>query len=359
MTDGKPQREKLARLAPKPADSALLASADQAAESSRWNGRFAPSPTGALHVGNLRTALVAWLLARSRGARFVLRMEDLDPVVSRPEHADCQLRDLETLGLDWDGPVVFQSARQDLYADALRRLSDLGLVYECFCTRKEIQSAAQAPNGPHLDGRYPGTCALLTGHERAERTRSGRPPALRLRAQIEHGDVADLLAGHHQFPVDDFVLRRNDGTWAYNLAVVVDDADQQVGTVVRADDLLASTPRQSHLGELLGLPSVQYVHVPLVVNSAGERLAKRDGAVTLADLSTIGVGSRIVLGLLAASLGLRPAVEPVNTAADLLDTFSLSTIGREPWGFPLLDGLQPPSKSDPSPNRLLGRFRGG
>lgn len=261
-------------------------------------------------------------------------MEDLDTVVSRREHAAVQLRDLAALGLEWDGEVVFQSARGGLYEGALQRLRESGLVYECFCTRREIQSATQAPNGAQLGGRYPGTCALLTTDERSARARSGRPPALRLRAQAATGQFHDLVAGVRQFPIDDFVLRRNDGMWAYNLAVVVDDADQQVGTVVRADDLLSSTPRQSHLGDLLGLPTPQFAHVPLVVNQSGERLAKRDGAVTLADLAVLGVGAPSVLGYLAVSLGLRPDFQPISEAADLLDSFALDRVPREPWAFP-------------------------
>lgn len=261
-------------------------------------------------------------------------MEDLDTVASRREHAAVQLRDLAALGLEWDGEVVFQSARGGLYEGALQRLRKSGLVYECFCTRREIQSATQAPNGAQLGGRYPGTCALLTTDERSARARSGRPPALRLRAQAATGQFHDLVAGVRQFPIDDFVLRRNDGMWAYNLAVVVDDADQQVGTVVRADDLLSSTPRQSHLGDLLGLPTPQFAHVPLVVNQSGERLAKRDGAVTLADLAVLGVDAPSVLGYLAISLGLRPDFQPIAEAADLLDSFALDRIPREPWAFP-------------------------
>jgi glutamyl-tRNA synthetase len=264
-------------------------------------------------MGNLRTALLAWLVARSNGARFVIRMEDLDPVVSRRAVADNQLRDLEAIGIDWDGVVVFQSNRHELYAAALARLSEQDLVYECYCTRKEIQAASQAPNGPHVEGRYPGTCRSLSSTERSRR-RTARPPALRLRAQTDEGRVEDLLAGSHTFPIDDLVLRRNDGTWAYNLAVVVDDAAQQIGTVVRADDLLSSTPRQQHLASLLGLPSVRYLHVPLVLNERGERLAKRDGAVTLTDRLNAGESCGSVTTQLVRSLGLgtRSLRKPVD-----------------------------------------------
>lgn len=292
---------------------------------SAWNGRFAPSPTGDLHVGNLRTALVAWLVARSYGGSFVVRMEDLDASVARREFAEGQLRDLAAIGLDWDGEVVFQSDRSELYQEALDYLRADDLVYECFCTRKEIQAASQAPNGPQLDGRYPGTCRDLSSVARSQRRQRGRPPALRLRSQRTEGNVEDLLCGTHTFPVDDFVLRRNDGVWAYNLAVVVDDAEQKVGTVVRADDLLASTPRQRHLQELLRLPLLQYVHVPLVVNERDERLAKRDGAVTLNDRIAAGESAASVVEQLTGSLG-----EGVVRRGEPLQ---VERISREPWVF--------------------------
>jgi glutamyl-tRNA synthetase len=299
-----------------------------------WAGRFAPSPTGALHLGNLRTALVAWLVSRSHRAPFVVRMEDLDPVVSRREHADEQLQDLASLGLDWDGPVVFQSDRHELYADAVDRLRADGLVYECFCTRKEIQAASQAPNGPSLEGRYPGTCRHRSAAELRRLADLGRPPALRLRTDVEHGTVFDLWCGEHQFPIDDLVLRRNDGTWAYNLAVVVDDADQGVEVVVRGDDLLPSTPRQQHLGHLLGLPVFRTAHVALAVNAEGVRLAKRDGAVTLSDQRGLGRTPADVLTLLAQSLGLIGHTDQVQRSADLLPLFGHPTLPKTPWIVP-------------------------
>jgi glutamyl-tRNA synthetase len=298
-----------------------------------WNGRFAPSPTGELHVGNLRTALVAWLVARSHGARFVIRMEDLDHAVSRREFASDQLRDLELLGLDWDGPVLYQSERNEHYHAALEGLVEQGRVYECFCSRREIQAASQAPNGPLLEGRYPGTCRELSAAARAAHVRAGRQPALRLKASSAEGVVTDLLCGDQSFPIDDLVLKRNDGTWAYNLAVVIDDAYQHVGTVVRADDLLSSTPRQQHLGELLGLRPQRYAHVPLVVNESGQRLAKRDGAVTLSELAASGIDPAQLLGLLGWSLGLRPEPSPIRSAADLVTDFALSDLPTTAWVF--------------------------
>jgi glutamyl-tRNA synthetase len=242
------------------------------------NGRFAPSPTGMLHLGNLRTALLAWWFARSAGSAFRVRMEDLDAARVRPGSAEEQLADLAAIGLDWDGEVVFQSTRGDLYDAALARLD----TYECFCTRAEIRAAASAPHGPV--GAYPGTCRALTEGERAARRAEGRSPALRVRAGDAVVGFEDRLHGHCEGVVDDFVVRRNDGAHAYNLAVVVDDAAQGIEEVVRGDDLLDSTPRQIWLARALGLPQVAYAHVPLVLGPDGARLAKRHGAVTLRDV---------------------------------------------------------------------------
>ncbi len=244
-------------------------------------GRFAPSPTGELHLGNLRTALVAWLSARSGNGRFLVRMEDLDRVTARPEHEAVQLRDLARLGLDWDGPVVRQSERFDLYHAAIGALAADGLVYECFCTRREIRDAASAPHGDLPEGAYPGTCRELSADVRARR-RTTRPAALRLRAGDERVAFVDRLHGSMSGPVDDVVLRRNDGVPAYNLAVVVDDDAQGVTEVVRGDDLLTSTPRQLHLGRLLGHHAVPtHLHVPLVLGpdgSAARQAARRGDA---------------------------------------------------------------------------------
>src|SRR5215217_6750640 len=194
----------------------------------RADGRFAPSPTGGLHVGNLRTALLAWLFARSAGARFLMRVEDLDRQRVKPGYEEQQLHDLAAIGIDWDGPAVRQSERMAEYAAALDRLERDGRLYPCFCTRAEIREAASAAHGPLPEGAYPGTCRDLTAAERAEREAAGRPPALRLRAGAERVAFADRLLGEQEGVVDDFVVRRGDGTPAYNLAVVVDDAAQGV-----------------------------------------------------------------------------------------------------------------------------------
>ncbi|MGS0683584.1 tRNA glutamyl-Q(34) synthetase GluQRS [Nakamurella sp. GG22] len=316
----------------------------------RGAGRFAPSPSGDLHIGNLRTALLAWLFARSTGRDFLVRMEDLDRV--QPGADARQLGDLAAIGVDWDGPVAYQSHRTSLYRAAIDRLTDRGLTYECFCTRREIREAASAPHptrpagpagptgpsgpagpaaeGPAAEGSYPGTCRNLTTAQIAERRRAGRPGALRLRAEADHWTVHDELAGSFTGVVDDVVLRRNDGVAAYNLAVTVDDAAQGIDQIVRGDDLLASAPRQAYLGSLLGLPTLTYAHVPLALNAKGQRLAKRDGAVTLTDLGAHGSDPRAVLTMIAASLGLGSPGADV-TPELLLAEFDPTRLPREPW----------------------------
>lgn len=294
------------------------------------DGRFAPSPTGELHLGNLRTALVAWLFARSQRSRFLVRIEDLDDRVANRRYEEGQLADLAATGLTWDPPVVRQSERFDLYHDAIATLAAAGLTYECTCTRREIREAASASHGDAPEGAYPGTCLRLTAKERAERSASGRPAALRLRAQVESEVFVDRIHGPYDGLVDDVVLRRNDGVPAYNLAVVVDDAAQGIEEVVRGDDLLSSTPRQLHLADLLGLARPAHAHVPLVLGPDGERMAKRHGAVTLSDRRAAGDTPAQVLSALAASLGL---VEPgeLRTAAELVSRFDPTTLPTDPW----------------------------
>ncbi|TLM84288.1 tRNA glutamyl-Q(34) synthetase GluQRS [Pseudarthrobacter sp. NamE5] len=284
-------------------------------------GRFAPSPSGELHVGNLRTAILAWLFARSTGRKFLLRVEDLDRARAGAEAG--QLRDLAAVGVAWDGDVVRQTAREPLYAAAINRLQEAGLTYECFCTRREIQEAPSAPHAPQ--GAYPGTCRNLDPAE-LEFKRSTRPAALRLRAETGEYSVHDLVHGGFTGVVDDFVLRRNDGVTAYNLAVVVDDAEQGVDQVVRGDDLLPSTPRQAYLASLLHIPAPEYAHVPLVVNADSVRLAKRDGAVTLADLEAAGRSADAVRDRLLESLGL-----PHGPLERALAVFDPAVLPREPW----------------------------
>jgi glutamyl-tRNA synthetase len=286
------------------------------------DGRFAPSPTGTLHVGNLRTALLAWLFARSEDARHLVRMEDLDTGRVRERFYDEQLHDLAALGLDSAGRVVRQSQRIALYEEALAALRRDDVVYECWCTRAEIREAASAPHGDVPEGAYPGTCLRLTAAQRAAREASGRPPALRVRADAARVAFDDRLAGHVEGVVDDFVVRRNDGAFAYNLAVVVDDGAQGIGEVVRGSDLLDSTPRQLWLAARLGLPAPRHAHAPLMLGPDGRRLAKRHGAVTLADRAALGQSPADVRRELLAPFGLGTYA----TMQELVDHFDPQAI---------------------------------
>lgn len=242
-----------------------------------YRGRFAPSPTGPLHFGSLVAALASYLEARQQQGEWLLRMEDLDTPRNMPGAADAILRSLEAFGFEWDGPVVYQSERHDLYAAALARLQEDGLVYPCGCTRKEI--ADSAIHG--IEGAiYPGTC------------RSGLPPgktarAWRIRAENRTIGFDDAIQGHVAQNlarnIGDFVLKRADGFYAYQLAVVVDDADQGITHVVRGADLLDSTPRQIYLQQVLGLPAMHYAHIPVVLNAQGEKLSKQTQAAAVDD----------------------------------------------------------------------------
>ena len=288
--------------------------------SSTGAGRFAPSPSADLHIGNLRTAVLAWLFARSTGRRFLIRVEDLDDR-THDDVAERQLADLAAIGLDWDEEPVWQSAHPHRYEAVISDLVERGLTYECYCSRKEILTAPRAPHAP--EGAYPGTCRSLSDAERSVRREAGRPPALRLRAEVGEYTVHDLLHGDYTGVVDDMVLRRGDGVPAYNLAVVIDDAASGVDQVVRGDDLLASSPRQAYLASLLGYPVPVYAHVPLALNAEGKRLAKRDGAVTLAEL-----GVSRALALINASLGW-----PSADVTELLTRFDPAALPRQPWVF--------------------------
>ncbi len=291
------------------------------------DGRFAPSPSGPLHLGNLRTALVAWLCARAGGGRFVVRMENLDPARSKPGHEAGQLRDLSRVGVDWEGHPLRQSGRREAYRAAVGTLQGAGRVYPCWCTRAEVRQAASAPHGDLPEGAYPGTCRRLSRRARAERARSGRPVALRLDAGARRVGFVDRLHGSVESMVDDFVLWRADDTPAYNLAVVVDDAEQGVGEVVRGDDLLGSTPRQLLLYELLRCAAPAHAHVPLVLGADGRRLAKRHGSVTLDQRLARGESVATVVGWMAASLGLAPAGAQLR-ARDLIADFELRRLRR-------------------------------
>lgn len=293
-------------------------------------GRFAPSPSGSLHLGNLRTALAAWLVARASGAEFLLRFEDLTTGAAPAAQAE-QLEDLALVGITHDGEVTCQSERTELYAQAIHQLEQLGLTYDCYCSRREVREAAAAPHGAAPEGSYPGTCFRLTQTEVRKHERDGRRPALRLHRSA--GSSAVSSAGSSAgIQTDDFVLRRADGVAAYNLAVVVDDAAQGIDQIVRGDDLVETTPRQVLLQELLGYPTPTYLHVPLVLGLDGERLSKRHGAVGLQELRALGVSPQQVLGYLANSLGATPQDSPV-TAEAVLNEFSAQNIPTQPWVF--------------------------
>ncbi len=248
-----------------------------------------------------------------------MRIDDLDDRT----HADIarrQLDDLAAIGLTWDGRVEWQTGHPQRYDAAVDMLAERGLLYECYCSRKDIQQAPRAPHAPQ--GAYPGTCRDLTDHERETRRReTGRPPALRLRTDAITYTVHDLLHGEYTGIVDDFVVRRGDGVAAYNLAVVVDDAAQGIDQVVRGDDLLASSPRQAYLANLLGYPEPTYAHVALVLNEDGARLAKRDGAVTLAE-----IGSKNAVAQIASSLSYS-----ATDVEQMLAEFDPAKLPRQPW----------------------------
>ena len=279
-------------------------------------GRFAPSPTGELHVGNLRTAIAAWASATSIGGTFLVRWEDLDQFTATREHAVMQSHDLASLGIVPAEPPILQSERLSLYHDAIASLVERGLTYECFCSRKDIRDAVAAPHGQFA--LYPGTCRSLSEAERDAR-RQERPGALRLRAHGGTETFTDYIHGTVSGEVDDVVLRRNDGMPSYNIAVVVDDALQNISEVVRGDDLLGITPSQVYLQKLLGYETPIYGHVPLVVGDDGERLAKRHGAVTLRHLADLGVRAAEVRAMLWESLGQQ------------CETWNWNAVPRTPW----------------------------
>ena len=281
-------------------------------------GRFAPSPSADLHIGNLRTAVLSWLFAHSTGRRFLVRIEDLDER-AHEDVAQRQLNDLAAIGVTWDEPPQWQSEHRGRYDAVIDDLVGRDLVYECYCSRKDILNAPRAPHAP--EGAYPGTCRKLTEALRTVQRDSGRPPALRLRAEATEYTITDLLHGHYTGVVDDFVLRRGDGVAAYNLAVVVDDEQSGIDQVVRGEDLLSSSPRQAYLGALLGYRRLEYAHVPLALNGDGKRLSKRDGAVTLTEL-----GVAQTFALITGSLGW-----PSTDLTELLSQFDPARLPREPW----------------------------
>ncbi len=291
-------------------------------------GRFAPSPSGRMHLGNVWACLLAWLAARSAGGAVVLRLEDLDPGRCRPEYCDQVMRDLEWLGLGWDGEPVYQSRRTQAYAQAFQELERQGLVYPCFCTRAQ-RLAASAPHRSDGAVVYDGRCARLTPEQRAELSRTRRP-AWRVRAPEKTITFRDLLQGEYgedlKRDCGDFILRRSDGVYAYQLAVVVDDAWMGVNQVVRGSDLLSSTPRQLWLQEALGLPHPAYGHVPLLLAPDGRRLAKRDRDQELDALKARYTAPELV-GRLAWAAGLLPEYAPAMPE-ELIPLFAWEKLPR-------------------------------
>ena len=295
--------------------------------------RLAPSPTGALHLGNARTFLINWLLARQNGWRIILRIEDLDgPRIKRG--ADQQaIDDLRWLGIDWDEGPVYQSTRLETYRDAVARLTDTGHTFICTCSRKDIGSAASAPHASDGATIYPGTC-----REAIYELREGAPFAVRFRVRDEVIAFDDALAGRQSFDVarrlGDFVISKSDGTPAYQLAVVVDDADMGVTDVVRGGDLLDSTPRQILLYRALGFAGriPNYIHLPLVIGPDGRRLAKRHGDSRLSTYRAAGVPAGRLLQQLAGWCGINAVLGDVR-AQDLVGRFDLSRVPRTPIVF--------------------------
>jgi glutamyl-tRNA synthetase len=295
-------------------------------------GRLAPSPTGAQHVGNARTYLIAWLAARSQGGRVVLRIEDIDSPRVKPGAVQGALEDLRWLGLDWDEGPIFQTERIPMYESALRSLQAQEMVYPCTCSRSDVEQAASAPHADHEGPAYPGTCA---GRKSADAASLGdRPFAWRFRVKPETVEYVDGFRGQTQARLrevsGDFVVWKSAHTPAYQLAVVVDDAAHQVTEVIRGDDLVPSTPRQLLLYEALGLTPPRFIHVPLVVGSDSRRLAKRHGDTRLASLRQAGVRAEALIGLLAWSCGWIERPEPIS-ASELIPLFRLETIPPEPF----------------------------
>jgi glutamyl-tRNA synthetase len=306
-------------------------------------GRYAPSPTGELHLGNASTALMAWLSVRARGGRFVMRVEDLDRARSREELVERILADLAWLGLDWDegpdrggphGPYA-QSSRLERYAQAFARLEREGRVYPCFCSRRDVAAAASAPQMPGDEIRYPGTCRDLDPRQARRRIERGERHAFRFRVPASaRPRFDDLVRGpvEEESPPGDFVVSRADGVPSYQLAVVVDDAAMGIDEVVRGDDLLPSTGRQLLLFEALELPEPRFGHVPLLLGPDGVRLSKRHRDLTIRELRESGRSAESIVGAIAALLGLYPGREPVP-AADLVEGFELGRIPAAPRGI--------------------------
>ena len=295
-------------------------------------GRLLPSPTGKLHLGHARTFLLAYWQARSRGGSIVLRIEDLDAPRVVPGASEAIVQDLEWLGIEWDGPVVVQSSRIGASIDACEDLLRRGLAYPCICSRGDLRTAQSAPQQGVAEPRYPGTCRGKFASVAEAEKASGKPAGVRFVVEPGPVEFVDHFVGPCSFDVardvGDFLIARKGGLPAYQLAVVVDDAAQAVTEVVRGDDLLSSTARQILLRRALGLPEPSYVHVPLVVNETGRRLAKRADDLSLAELRDRGADARAIATWCGRTAGI--AVEGLETAAELTARFSMDRVPREP-----------------------------
>jgi glutamyl-tRNA synthetase len=292
-------------------------------------GRLAPSPSGRLHLGHARTFALAWAHARRQGGRLVLRFDDLDRSRCRPEHVQRVFRDLEWLGLDWDGSPLYQSQRIDALRDAAARLEQAGVAYRCICTRADLEQAVQAPQRGVSELRYPGTCR---GRSASPRGDIADRSALRFRVPEGPQSFVDGLAGPQSFDVSaevgDFLIASRTNVPSYQLAVVVDDAEQGVNEVFRGDDLLSSTPRQILLQKALGLAEPAWFHMPLVLDENGRRLAKRADDLSLETLREAGVDARAILGWVGRSAGLNVS-ERVNSR-ELTSAYDLTQLRRDP-----------------------------
>jgi glutamyl-tRNA synthetase len=303
-------------------------------------GRLAPSPTGHLHLGNAWSFLLCWLAVRSAGGRLVLRMEDIDPERSRRHFVEEIMRDLSWLGLDWDegpdlgGPYApyTQGERLERYAQVIETLTRLGRTYPCYCTRKELKTMASAPHLEDVGPVYPGTCLGLDAADRKDREDHGRRPSLRLHGGGETC-FDDLLHGEVRLGWEacggDFPLRRSDGVISYQLAVAVDDMDQAINLVVRGADILPCTPRQIFLFRLLHASVPRYAHVPLLLDHAGVRLAKRHQSLELRVLREKGVSPKAIVGYLGSLAGLLPE-NAAATPAELVSEFAWGKLPRDP-----------------------------
>ena len=299
--------------------------------------RLAPSPTGALHLGNARTFVINCLLARQQGWRVLMRIEDLDGPRVKAGSSGQMLDELAWLGLGWDGPVVYQSARAEAYQAALEKLVQVGAAYPCTCSRRDVELAGRAPHAGEGGSPYGGACRGLYASAQDAQQRSGRRPAWRVKVDAVPVAVQDCFAGTRSFNLanecGDFVIFKNDGLAAYQLAVVVDDAQAGVNAIVRGDDLLESAARQFHLRRLLHLgPEPRYWHLPLVVGPDGRRLAKRHGDTRLSHYRRLGCTPQCVLGLIGYWSGLLPDRRPA-TMDELLGCFDLAKLPHRPVVF--------------------------